>query len=77
MVGARARSLYDRQAKERQKASGGDRKTTKSVVVNLPQPNDSGKARDQVGKVVGVSGKTIDYATKVLEQGQISTARAR
>src|SRR4051812_1903323 len=42
MVGARAREareMYDRQAKERQKASGGDRKSAKpkSVPANLPE----------------------------------------
>jgi hypothetical protein len=29
---------------------------------------DKGDARDQVAKAVGVSGRTIDYATKVLNQ---------
>jgi len=35
----------------------------------LPHPSDgdSGKTRDQIGKVVGVSGRTIDHATKVLD----------
>ena len=66
MVGARARELYDRQAKERQKSVGGVGK--KAVPVNLPEPV-KGDARDQVGKVVGVSGKSIDYATKVLDKG--------
>lgn len=69
MVGARAREWYDRQAKERQKASGGDRKSNKSVMANLPQPIDAGTARDHAAKAVGVSGKSIDYATKVLKTG--------
>lgn len=70
MVGAKARDLYDRQAKERQKASGGDRKSQskKSVQENLPEPIH-GQARDQVGQAVGVSGKSIDHATKVLNNG--------
>lgn len=79
MVGARARKFYDDEAKKRQKASGGDRKSAneRSVVENLPQPiSDAGKARDQVGKAVGVSGKSIDYATRVLAQGipELATA---
>lgn len=41
-------------AKERQK-----RKPGNSVVENLPPQN--GKARDMVGKAIGVSGKTIDH----------------
>ena len=62
MVGARVRKIYDKQAKERQKEHGstapGKRKT-------LPEslPEVKGDARDQAGKVVGVSGKSIDYAT--------------
>lgn len=75
MVGARAREFYDQQAKERQRASGGDHRTKKAVVENLPPP-DSGKARDQVGKVVGVSGKSIDYATKVLKEAVPEVAKA-
>lgn len=56
----------DREAKERQQASGGDRKSGKgkSVVANLPQPNrETGKARDKVADKVGVGGKSIDHAT--------------
>jgi len=62
MVGARAREHYDREAKERQK-----RKPADSVQENLPE--QKGQARDQAAKAVGVSGRTIDFATKVLAQG--------
>lgn len=84
MVGARARAMYDEKAKERQKATL-KKGTEKPVPANLPErgkddaKNPSqlameaartrGDARDQVGKVVGVSGKSIDSATKVLEAG--------
>lgn len=61
MVGARARDYYDNKAKERQKSVGGSGK--KAVPVNLPEAV-KGDARDQVAKVVGVSGKSIDLATK-------------
>jgi major membrane immunogen (membrane-anchored lipoprotein) len=64
MVGARARDYYDERAKERQKSVGGTGK--KAVPVNLPEAVKS-DARDDVGKAVGVSGKSIDYATKVLK----------
>lgn len=69
MVGARAREIYDRQAKERMTEGGrsGGKGRPKQGVENLPPPNsDTGKARDQVGKVVGVSGKSIDHATRVI-----------
>lgn len=76
MVAARVREIYDSAAKERQKASGGDRKSNgKSVVENLPQPN-AGKSRDKAGEAVGVSGKSVDYATKVLKQGVPELAKA-
>lgn len=70
MVGARARDLYDKQAKERQKEGQhrGREKQSGRKVENLP-PTDKAKARDQVGKAVGVSGRTIDFATKVLSDG--------
>jgi hypothetical protein len=67
MVGAKIRAVYDEQAKERQRASGGDH-TQKPVMENFPQP-DGITARDAAGSAVGVSGKTIDQATKVLTQG--------
>jgi ParB-like chromosome segregation protein Spo0J len=60
MVGARAREHYDREAEQRMRAG-----KKCDPMENLPQ----GTARDQAAKAVGVSGRTIDYATKVLEQG--------
>lgn len=71
MVAARAREIYDQQAKERQVAGqkSGGRGHTKNSVENLPPSLDSGKARDAVGKAVGVSGKTVDHASRVLRQG--------
>lgn len=83
MVGARAREVYDRQAKERQKdaaskagkASGASRRGETNVPENLPEPS-KGDARDQVGKAIGVSGTSIDHATKVLKQGTPELVRA-
>lgn len=69
MCGARAgklRAKYEAEAKERQKERKGNQPgATKE---NLPDLS-SGQTRDQIGKLVGVSGKTIDYATRVLEHG--------
>ncbi|MFO0806248.1 MAG: hypothetical protein U0791_24355 [Gemmataceae bacterium] len=64
---ARTKREGDRQAKERQQAAGKQHGRGK-VVESLPQPisADSGKARDAVGKLFGVSGKSVDYATKAL-----------
>ncbi len=66
MVAARIRDFYDEEAKERQKSSGGDRKSLKgkSVPAILPEPK-KGDSRDQAGKAVNVSGKLVDAAGKV------------
>ena len=69
MIGARSREVYDKLAKERQVKAGKEHGRGK-VVAAGPQPNSEPKrARDEVGKSVGVGGRHIDYATKVLEQG--------
>ncbi len=75
MVGARARKMYDDQAKERMhegkgRDGSGGRGHKKNPKENLPDGLPvAGQARDRVGKVVGVSGKSIDYASKVLKNG--------
>lgn len=69
MVGARAREYYDAQAKERQKAHGNTAPgKAKSLPVNLPEVKN-GDARDHAAKAVGVSGKSIDFATTVQKHG--------
>jgi hypothetical protein len=70
MVGARAKEIYDKQAKER-KVEGGKSagKGRPKDMENFPHPMDSGTSRDLVGKAVGVSGKSIDFATRVLNNG--------
>jgi hypothetical protein len=71
MVAARVRDIYDEQAKERQSAGqqSGGRGNKKNSVANFPPSNTApGKARDKAGAAVGVSGKTVDHATKVLKQ---------
>ena len=59
MVGARAKGYYAQRAKERQK-----RKPKDFVQENLPE--QKGQARDEAGVAVGVSGKSVDSASKVL-----------
>lgn len=66
MCAGKVRDLYDQQAKERQQVRKG--RQAGSTVENLPQL-DSGKARDKAGELFGVSGKSVDHATKVLKQG--------
>jgi hypothetical protein len=59
----RARKMYDDAAKERQKGGQGG----KLLPVNCPEAK--GDARDQVGDVFGISGKSVDRARKVREEG--------
>lgn len=66
MVAARFRDYYDKQARARHEKLSG-RPADGKPVENLPQ--DTGKARDAAGKEFGVSGKSVDHATKVLEKG--------
>ena len=76
MVGDRARAMYEKAAKERQRHHG---KTapgkTRTLVENSPQVN-AGISRDQIGAAVGVSGNTIDKAHRVREDGIPEVARA-
>jgi len=71
MVGARAREIYDKQAKERQKLSGGQ-----GIKGPVNLPDLKGDSRDLAGKAVGVSGKSIDHATRVLNKGVPELAKA-
>lgn len=66
MVGARARDIYDREAKERQQATL--KKGESPVPVTLPE-RGKGESRELAGKAVGVSGSYVDRATKVIESG--------
>jgi len=66
MCAARATALQEkcaREAKERQKVRKGNQPG--ATPANLPDM-PKGDARDQLGKTFGVSGKTVDHATRVL-----------
>lgn len=70
MVAARARDYYDREAKERMLAG-----KKADPPENLPEGKAS-DARDAAGKAVGVSGKTVDFASKVLKTGTPALVKA-
>jgi ParB-like chromosome segregation protein Spo0J len=70
MCAARARDIYERQAKERM-SEGGKNKG----VENFP-PLEPVKARDAAGKAFGVSGKSVDHAKRVIEKGIPELAKA-
>lgn len=65
IVAARVREMYDKAAKERQTA-GLKKGKQAPVVEKIPQREAGKKARDAAGKAVGVNGKYVDQATKVL-----------
>jgi hypothetical protein len=72
MAAAKATALrqkYAQQAKERQREAGKVHGRGKEKVpVNLPEPM-AGDTRDQLGQKFGVSGKSVDFASKVLAKG--------
>jgi hypothetical protein len=63
MIAAKARDYYDAEAKKRQEAAGREHGRGKpgKVPETLPEAI-KGDTRDQVGKTVGVSGRTVDKA---------------
>ncbi len=77
LVAARLKDYFATKAKERQKqspskagkASGAARRGESNAVENLPPPSENGKARDQAGAMLGVSGKSVDHAVTVLTRG--------
>lgn len=78
MVGARARGIYNREAKERQHIGKGDdgsggRGNKKNLTALVPE-GFKGESREFAGKAVGVGGRSIDFATKVLNQGETMAA---
>ncbi|MBN1341518.1 MAG: hypothetical protein JXQ73_02505 [Phycisphaerae bacterium] len=75
MVAARARDYYDAMAKERQRQSPGRGQSQKGVD-KCPPLIDTGKARDQAGKAMGVSGKSVDRASAVLKRGSQELVKA-
>lgn len=59
--------LYEEQAKQRQIASGGDKKSeeSKSVVQKVAPPIEKSKARADAGKAAGVNHAYVDQAKKI------------
>jgi hypothetical protein len=70
MYADKKRDYYEAEAKKRMLAG-----KKSDPVETLPQ-GDTGKARDQVGKSVGVSGRTMDKAKKVREKGHKDLVKA-
>jgi hypothetical protein len=72
MISARAREIYEKAAMERMKAGGGDRKSG-SAALHHPNANQ-GRSADQVAATVGVGGRSVAKAVKILKRGAPETA---
>jgi hypothetical protein len=70
-----ARDVYGRQAKERRLAML--KKGDKAPDVETIPPRENKKARDAAGEAVRVSGRSVDFASKVLKNGDSGTAPGR
>lgn len=75
MYADKKRDYYEAEAKKRQAEQARRNQPQSQKVETLP-PLDIGKARDQVGKSVGVSGRTMDKAKKVREKGHKDLVKA-
>ena len=65
MIAARAKDQFAKQAKEREHR----RKCTLTAVTVENSTQSQGKSRDKAGAAVGVSGYSVNAASKVLENG--------
>ena len=63
MCAARAKGIYEKAAKERQKTSTGG--TNPQPKANLPEA-DKGQSRDQAAKAFGVGGRSASIAFCVI-----------
>jgi hypothetical protein len=70
MVAGRARKIFDEQALKRKSEGGshGAKSGHGQHVANLPDA-EKGRSRDKAAAAVGVGGRTVDYASKVLKTG--------
>lgn len=68
MVMARVRKMYEDEAKGRQAEQAKRNQPQSQKVANLP-PIEKKKSRDAAGEAIGVSGRSVDYASKVLRDG--------
>jgi len=75
MIGGRAKEVYAKAAKERQREHGG---TAPCRNKTLPKKSTEVKkdSRDAAGEAVGVSGYSIDRATEVLASGKPEVVEA-
>ena len=79
-VAAKLKKMLQPEAEKKKKTgksadgAAGGRGKKKNLVENLPQGN--GRTRDQAAALLNVSGKSVDHATTVLEQGSNELVQA-
>jgi hypothetical protein len=66
MIAARMKPAFEEDAQWRKQWAG---KEKKELPVNLPEAPPAGDSRDHAANILGVSGKSVDYACKVLTKG--------
>jgi hypothetical protein len=66
MIAARMKPAFEEDAQWRKQWVG---KEKKELPVNLPEAPPAGDSRDHAAKILGISGKSVDYACKVLAKG--------
>jgi hypothetical protein len=72
MVAVKMVPFLEPKMKEKQRAAGGDKKSNqfkKSVQENFPEPILAHQSRDDAGALVGVSGRSVSDAKRVVEKG--------
>ena len=67
MVAAKAINYHAEEAKKRQLS--GLKQNQDTVPETLPERGGKGEARDKVGKLFKVSGKSVSYASRVQKHG--------
>lgn len=75
MLAAKIKPAYEKAAKKRQEATR-IRNGRVPAGADSPPPDQKGKSRDQAGAACGVSGRSVDHATKALSKGTPELARA-
>lgn len=71
---ARAKGVYEKAAAERRAATLKQNANTDRA--NLPERDSTeGRSRDQSAKAFGVGGRTVDYASKVIETANLESRK--
>lgn len=76
MVAGRITPLYEKEAAERQKALAGTRPNSNPNLSDYGREGSKGKTADIIGAMVGVSGRSVERASKVLKDGTEELVKA-